>query len=100
MGHAGLGGVQNVVGSVVGPSKWGKYVNELASKEWDTEFAKGAASWAMKKFFSTAKSANPDWDGADDVSLLNDAAHHETDSLVKSIGTNFFGKFGTLRRGR
>ena len=77
-------------------SKWSKYIDEFASKRWNTDFAKKQAAKALKRFFETASSselANPDWSGSDELTVLNEAAHHETSSLCQQISSRFFQGF-------
>ena len=77
-------------------SKWSKYIDEFASKKWNTDFAKKQAAKALKRFFETASSkelANPDWTGSDEITVLNEAAHHETSTLCEQISSRFFQGF-------
>ena len=75
-----------------GGSSWKKYVDEFLQKEWATDFGKRQAALTVRRFFNTAasKEMNPQWSGDSEVSLLNDAAHHETSTMVKNIANRFF----------
>ena len=83
--------VRGVVGGG-GASSWKKYVDEFLNKTWATDFGKRQAALAVKRFFDTAasKEMNPEWSGDSEVSLLNEAAHHETSTMVKNIANRFF----------
>ena len=94
--------VSSIVTNQGGDSTWAKYVGEFAKKTWQTEFGKKAAAIAMRRFFDTAASPtmNPKWHGGSEVTVLNDAAHHETSQLSKELATKFFSGFGDMEDGK
>ena len=69
-------------------------LDEFTGKKWATDYGRGQAALAVKRFYNTASGVamNPQWNGNTEVSLLDKAANHETSSMAMNIANRFFAK--------
>ena len=90
-----------IVQSAGGNSSWKHMLDEFTEKTWATDYGRGQAALAVKRFYSTASgvSMNPEWNGNTEVSLLNKAADHETSSMAMNIANRFFAKLNDFDSG-